>query len=228
MAASFTDLMASMMVIFILLFVVYSNNVAQSKRDTTHKVLEELKNGLAKAGMDTSQVRPDPHDRYAVLVVMPSSLLFERGSSDVLEAGQRYLGYFAPVFARILCDSLGSRIESVVVQGHTDTTYVGASSVSDDTPLSERGRAYNLALSQNRSMAVVQTCLKALRSDPDRPAFLRLLSASGRGQEELLPEYPDTSMQQRRVVFKVRVQVDSLNALAAKLPPESAAMRTTR
>lgn len=224
MAASFTDLMASLMVIFILLFVAYSNNVSRSKGSATQSVLEALKKGLAQAGMDASRVERDPRDRYAIVVVMPDSLLFDRGSSDVVDAGKRYLDRFTPTFARILCSQPRGLIETVVVQGHTDTTYVGTST-DDDTPIVERGRAFNLELSQNRSLAVVQTCLKALRSSADRPTFLRLLSASGRGQEELLPEYPGDAPQQRRVAFKVRLQVDALSDIAARLPTSAARVR---
>ena len=154
MAASFTDLMASLMVIFILLFVVYSNNVARSKGSATESVLSALKAGLAQAGMDASRVEKDSRDPYAIVVVLPDSLLFDRGSYDVLDAGQRYLARFTPAFAGILCKQLPGRIETVVVQGHTDTTYAGWGD-GDGTPLADRGRAFNLELSQNRSLAVV-------------------------------------------------------------------------
>lgn len=228
MAASFTDLMASLMVIFILLFVANSNNVSQSKGSATQSVLEALRKGLAQAGMDDSRVERDPRDRYAIVVIMPDSLLFDRGSSKVREEGMRYLGKFTPAFARILCSQPSGMIETVVVQGHTDTTYVGNGENGDGTPLAERGRAYNLELSQNRSLAVVKTCLDSLRSNPDRPMFLRLLSASGRGQEELLPGYLGDAPQQRRVAFKVRVQVDSLIEVAAGVPTGAAVVRATR
>jgi outer membrane protein OmpA-like peptidoglycan-associated protein len=226
MAASFTDLMASLMVIFILLFVAYSNNVSSSRGSATDSVLEALKKGLAEA-RDASRVERDPRDRYAIVVIMPDSLLFERGRFDVLPEGKRYLERFAPVFAKILCSQQRGLIETVVVQGHTDTTYVGGAT-GDSIPLPERGRAFNLKLSQERSLAVVMTCLESLRGSPNRPTFLRLLSASGRGQEELLPGYPYDAPQQRRVAFKVRVQVDSLSDIVNKLPPESAVVTTPR
>jgi outer membrane protein OmpA-like peptidoglycan-associated protein len=227
MAASFTDLMASLMVIFILLFVAYSNNVSRSKGSATQSVLEALKKGLAGAGMDASRVERDPRDRYAIVVVMPDSLLFERGSYDVLDAGRRYIDRFAPTFAHILCGEPRGLIETVVVQGHTDTTFVGWGN-GDGTPLAERGRAFNLELSQNRSLAVVKTCLESLRDSPDRPTFLRLLSASGRGQEEPLPGYSGDAPQQRRVAFKVRVQVDALSEIAGRLPHASAVVSSER
>lgn len=225
MAASFTDLMASLVVVFILLFVVYSNNVARSKGTATQSVLDALKKGLAAAGMDASRVERDSRDPYAIVVVLPDSLLFERGSFKVMDAGRRYLNTFTPAFANILCNQPPGRIETVVVQGHTDTTYVGAGS-SDGLPLAERARAFNLELSQNRSLAVVKTCLEALRDSSIRPAFLRMLSASGRGQEELLPGLPGDAPQQRRVAFKVRVQSDALGEIAKGVPRDGAQVGT--
>ncbi len=227
MAATFTDLMASLMVIFILLFVVYSNNVARSKGTATESVLAALKAGLAAAGMDASRVERDSRDPYAIVVILPDSLLFDRGSYDVVDAGNRYLARFTPAFAKILCSQPFGRIETVVVQGHTDTTYVG-SGEGDGTPLADRGRAFNLELSQNRSLAVVKTCLESLRSSSDRPAFLRMLSASGRGQEELLLGYGGDAPQQRRVAFKVRVQGDALGELTSQLPSAGATVKTQR
>jgi outer membrane protein OmpA-like peptidoglycan-associated protein len=224
MAASFTDLMASLMVVFILLFIAYSNSVKYSKTVATESVLEDLKKGLAEAGVDSARVEPDPRDRYAIVVILPASLLFDRGSSQVREGGRKFLEEFTPAFARILCSRARGSIEGVVVQGHTDTTYVGSSADSSGIPLPERGRAFNLELSQNRSLAVVKSCLDALGESPNRQVFLGLLSASGRGQEELLPGMPGDDPRQRRVAFKVRVRVEDLPEVAAKLPSGTAAV----
>jgi hypothetical protein len=66
-------------------------------------------------------------------------------------------------------------------------------------------------------MDVVRWSLKALEPGEERDCFRRLLSASGRGQEELLPHVPGDDSRQRRVVFKIRTQRDEIDELATGL-----------
>lgn len=205
MAASFTDLMASLMVIFVLLFVATVNNATASREKVQGDLLETLREQLAAKGLDTTAIRRDERDPYAIVIVMPDSLLFERDSARVRDGGQRYLNDVTPTLSGILCS--GDRqghIDNVVVEGHTDTTYAGYQRTAD------YGRAYNLRLSQARSMEVVKTSLNAIAgSGADaRDCFRRMLSASGRGQEEPLSGIRGDDSRQRRVVFKIRVKAD--------------------
>lgn len=200
-AASFTDLMASLMVIFVLLFVVTVNNATAGRSVVQNQLLESLRAKLTAKGLDTSAIHRDERDPFAIVIVMPDSLLFARNSSEVRAGGRTYLQDVAPVLAGILCaPDMGPSIDNVVVEGHTDTTYSGP--MSDDAP------AYNLRLSQQRSMEVVKYSLIALDSTPQRACFRGLLSASGRGQEELLPGLAGDDARQRRVIFKIRVKAD--------------------
>ena len=79
------------------------------------------------------------------------------------------------------------------------------------------GPQLNLELSQKRSMDVVRWSLAALEPGDERDCFRRLLSASGRGQEELLPDVAGDDSRQRRVVFKIRTQRDAADDLATGL-----------
>src|ERR1700716_2784439 len=126
-ASSFTDLMASLMVIFILLFMAtLSNAVAKRKnaRDTTiETLLGALKSALAAGGMSEGGIRRDDHDPYAVVIVMPEELLFERGHWNVRDDGQKFLTKMIPVLSDIVCTgALKAKVANVVVEGHTDTT----------------------------------------------------------------------------------------------------------
>ena len=107
MASSFTDLMASLMVIFILLFVATLSNAAKRRETTTEMLLGALKSALAAGGMDAGGIRKDDRDPYAVVIVMPEDLLFKRGEWTVQQNGQAYLGRMVPVLSGIVCsDSL--------------------------------------------------------------------------------------------------------------------------
>jgi outer membrane protein OmpA-like peptidoglycan-associated protein len=224
MAASFTDLMASLMVIFVLLFVATVNNASASRERVQGDLLKTLRAQLAAQGLDTMAIKRDERDPYAIVIVMPDSLLFERDSSRVREGGQRYLSGVTPILANILCSrQMVDHIDNVVIEGHTDTTYAGTQLTAD------YGRGYNMRLSQARSMEVVGTSLRALgdRPEADRSCFRRMLSASGRGQEEPLGAIPGNDPRQRRVVFKIRVKADMVKQLTRQVPGRSAAVVTS-
>jgi flagellar motor protein MotB len=214
-AASFTDLMASLMVIFVLLFLATVNNAAAKRTVVQNQLLESLRAKLTAKGLDTNSIRRDDRDPFAIVIVMPDSLLFASNSADVGPGGQRYLEDVTPSLAGILCDSTMARfIDNVVVEGHTDTTYTGRS--KEASP--DQGQAYNLKLSQARSMEVVKFGLLSLHDLPDRPCFRGMLSASGRGQEELLPGFAGDDARQRRVIFKIRVKADVVGQLTSHIP----------
>src|SRR3954470_4339111 len=91
MASSFTDLMASLMVIFILLFVATLSNAAKRRETTNEMLLGAPKSALAAGGMDEGGIRKDDRDPYAVVIVMPEDLLFKRAEWTVQQNGQVYL-----------------------------------------------------------------------------------------------------------------------------------------
>jgi outer membrane protein OmpA-like peptidoglycan-associated protein len=214
--------MASLMVIFVLLFVATVSNASASRTAVQNMLLESLRAKLTAKGVDTATIHRDERDPYAIVIVMPSSLLFNRDASDVRPDGQKYLQDVVPVLSGILCDAdMIRNIDNVVVEGHTDTTYFGT--VRELTP--DQGQAYNLKLSQARSMEVVKSALQALRDLPYRGCFRSMLSASGRGQEEPLPDVPGDDERQRRVVFKIRVKADLVAQLTARVPSGEAPPR---
>ena len=215
-ASSFTDLMASLMVIFILLFMATLSNavaIRNNARDTTiETLLGALKSALAAGGMAEGGIRKDDRDPYAVVIVMPEDLLFKRGDWNVGDSGQRFLRIMIPLLSDIVCKGpLKTKVSNVVVEGHTDTTWSVVGGDGADGP------QLNLGLSQQRSMDVVRWSLAALEPGAERDCFRRLLSASGRGQEELLPDVSGDDSRQRRVVFKIRTQRDAADDLATGL-----------
>jgi flagellar motor protein MotB len=214
MAASFTDLMASLMVIFVLLFVATVNNATASRKKVQDDLITVLRKDLAVRLGDSTLIRTDERDPFAVVIVMPDSLLFERGSAQIQRGGQSFLSDAAPILSDILCaDQMRGYIDNVVVEGHTDTTYAGFQRTPD------YGRAGNMRLSQARSMEVVTTSLDSLATRrPDAlDCFRRMLSASGRGQEEPLIGISGDDSRQRRVVFKIRVKADLARQLTGSV-----------
>ena len=198
LSSSLTDLMTSLMVIFILLLLVFVSHTASKDAALTDVLLAKLRKDLQPQGFNSNTIRPDPRDRNAILVIVPGKLMnFEIQKADLKSEGRDFLKGYIPNLAHILCsDDYRASIDSIVVEGHTDRT-----SWAGRTP--EESQNNNLKLSQERSMAVVEESLADLSGvEKDRSCFLEKLSATGRGEQE--PEKTDD--ESRRVIFKVRVK----------------------
>lgn len=197
LGSSMTDLMTSLMVIFVLLLVATLNNASAEGENTRNLILEQLKKALQDFAKNGVQVEKDPTDPLGLLVLVPEGLLnFKLDSYDIPPEGVKFLRAFSPRLATTACTpSYRTEISSIVVEGHTD------SSGSDE---------HNLQLSQERSLAVVQRTLDILgqNQSEDKSCFLDFLSANGRGSKEpILDENGTEDMgRSRRVVFKIRVR----------------------
>lgn len=207
LANSFTDLMTSLAVIFILLLCVTHNEAQQEGETTRNSILLELKNELKEFMQRGVKVDPDPKDPLGLLILVPEGLLeFKRDKADIPDKGVEFLRPFVPRLANIVCDKrFRDDINSIVVEGHTD------SSGPPNTDIDQ----YNWNLSQRRSMAVVAQSLEILNEKQMvtsdgmtvKAYFVKMLSASGRGSAELLKENGvENQGKSRRVVFKIRVR----------------------
>ena len=198
MSNSFTDLMTSLAVIFILLLCASLNNAQQEGLTTRNSVLAEVQRELKEFVSGGIEVASDPKDPLGLLVLVPEDLLaFPLDGADVSPKGELFLRAFIPRLSRIVCSQrFAKEINSIVVEGHTD------SSGTDQ---------HNWDLSQKRSMSVVRASLGVLSgngTEEEKTSFLRLLSASGRGSAELVtgPAGEENAALSRRVVFKIRVR----------------------
>jgi outer membrane protein OmpA-like peptidoglycan-associated protein len=210
LAHSFTDLMTSLMVIFILLLLVFVNNQASVNSVTAQNLTSELRKRLEPEGFKREDIRVDPKDPSTILLTMlDAQLTFEPNSYQLQPEGEKFLDTRMPVLAAALCDDkYRGAVEAVVVEGHSDNApYRGL------TP--EESQERNLKLSQERSMEVVEKTLTALPAGSGvRSCLLEKLSASGRGEQDLA----ETADKSRRAVIKIRVNathaIDFANAIS--------------
>lgn len=218
--SSLTDVMASLMAIFVLLFVAAQNNRGVGMKNARNEVLKQLKGELARAGIDSAAIDSIPNDVSTVVVILPDSVLFDRGSFQMSAKGKEVVKAATPLLAGVLCnDTLRANLDQLVIEGHTDNTIPAGMGA-------EEGRRYNLQLSQRRSMNFVTTSTEQLTGDSRLECFLQLVSATGRGQEDPRQDASPDAAPQRRVVLRVRLKTrmgDTTRVLPASLDGGNAA-----
>jgi len=191
------DLMTSLAMIFILLFAAFitqTSSEAQSQlQEHKENVQAALRDHLERLGLSLDS---DPQDPLTLVIVVPENrLTFEFGQSMLSPDAVRFLQEAMPFYASALCGPLRDKIDSLAIQGHTDDR-------GDD--------AYNLKLSQERSLAVMVKGLEVI--DAQEPSvfqcFQELTSASGRGRQDLIydSDHRVNREKSRRVIFKIRLR----------------------
>lgn len=149
-SSSLTDILASLVAVFVLLFVAAQNNRGAGwSRLAMCSSSNSGRTGYRRS--DSAAIDSIPNDPSTVLVILPDSVLFERGDSRMSAAGQNVVRIATPLLAGVICaDSIRQTLDQVVVEGHTDNTIPFGMRP-------EAGRMFNLELSQRRSMNFVAT-----------------------------------------------------------------------
>jgi outer membrane protein OmpA-like peptidoglycan-associated protein len=203
-----TDLMTSVAIIFVLLFVVALQPapVASVSADPTDSNARDiLMSQFERLGLP---IEKDPDDPQLLLLIMPESLLnFDFGRATLRPAAEAYLQKVIPQYASAFCGPFRSLIESVTIEGHTDD-------VGEDRR--------NLRLSQERAFRVMVKAMDILQGRPEDDCFQQITTASGRGKQDLWYGIDQrlSRDKSRRVVFKIRLQAPALpreRSLAAPL-----------
>jgi chemotaxis protein MotB len=212
LSSSFTDLMSSLVVIFILLFLAFVHEQVGKQENVKDNLLAELQKQLKDANLGKDNIRKDED---AVVIIVPEGLMnFETGKSDLKDGGKAFLARYFPPISQVLFTKFNGDIDSLIVEGYTDRTRIPG--VTE-----EQGEASNLRLSQERSMKVVEESLHDLEG-PDlvkeRDFFLDRLSASGRGERDARKvDGPANNPLYRRVIFRIRVRSNALTEAAQSI-----------
>ena len=189
--------MTSLAIIFVLLLVVFlkqSHDQAQRAKDELQGELTPLLTAKDLA------LKQDPDDPLSLQVTVGENVLrFPVGGSALTPAGGGFIENFFAGFAAKVCDpKIRDKIDSIVIEGHTDQS-------GEKTP---DGVRRNIELGQRRSYSVLERALKGAESQPAvYECLLKLASASGRGSRSPVlvngAYDPDKS---RRVEIRIRVR----------------------
>jgi chemotaxis protein MotB len=202
---SMTDLMVGMVFVFIILLMYFALQFQAVTADlkganqTRTEILEQLEKTLKARGV------PVKIDRENGILRLPDSILFDSGQSNLTPNGQKNVGFLADALRDVLpcysegleraesCPDSKHLIESVYIEGHTDTDrYGGSGALRDNWDLSVV-RATNTfrALVKFEDELVSLCAPKQERCEP-------ILSVSGYGPQRPVPGSQGTDEQSKK------------------------------
>jgi len=192
---SFSDLMSSLLIVFVLLFiyVVLDYNQALSSKEAKIKELTSVRSKiiskLVKELGDDIAI-----DKSTGAIKLKSEILFDKDKSQLKTEGQQFLTKFTPKYLSVLLGDpeIKQSISTIIIEGHTD----------DDGSY-----IYNLELSQARALNVV----KYISQDPINVKYQtdieKYFSAIGRSKADLIEKDGKViQSDSRRVEFKFRLK----------------------
>lgn len=196
---SFSDLMASILIIFILLFVFSIVNYQQSMSEaqqriqeltsTRIKIITRLQEAFEKQDINIAI------DTKTGAIKLDETILFDTDKSELKPEGKKFLKKFIPIYLKILLEDeeIKKEISQIIIEGHTDN---------------QGGYTYNLRLSQSRSLSVAEYLLSDNFKYDQKDDLKHYLSINGRSYSEPIIN-KDGSINKkasRRVEIKFRLK----------------------
>jgi len=167
------------------------------------RIIEELRDELRGAGLDAVV------DKKTGAIAFTGAVLFDSGKNELKDSGKDLLNAFIPVYVRtLMSEENEGYVGEIIIEGHTDT---------------DGSYLHNLALSQERALAVATYCLGPElggMSSREKQVLQSILTANGRSFAD--PVYMADGMTidkeaSRRVVFKFRMKdsemIDQMSAI---------------
>lgn len=205
---SISDLMAGILIIFILLFIfkmldyqgeIEKQEVIQQELNETKDKIIELTNtrlkiiALLKKEFEKEEI-DILIDENTGAIKLREGILFDTSESIIKEEGKEFLKEFMPVYFRILLDNeeIREELAEIIIEGHTDdvSTYM-----------------YNLKLSQLRSYNVVDLLFSDEFNYKNKDLLVKYLTANGKSYSNLI--YKDNAVDRdssRRVEIKFKLK----------------------
>lgn len=166
------------------------------------RIIEELRDELRRENLDAVV------DRNTGAIAFTGAVLFDTNRNELKDSGKALLNAFLPVYIRtLMSEENEGYVGEIIIEGHTDTsgTYL-----------------HNLALSQERALAVAEYCLGPEMTEltsAEKQMLQRILTANGRSYADPVYKADGTVDMEasRRVVFKFRMKdsemIDQMSAI---------------
>ncbi|MBP3656680.1 MAG: OmpA family protein [Clostridia bacterium] len=156
------------------------------------RIIEDLRDELHEQGLDASV------DKNTGAIAFTGAVLFDSNQNTIKDSGKELLNAFIPVYVRTLMSEENEGfVGEIIIEGHTDP---------------DGSYLHNLALSQERALAVAQYCFgpeMTSMTATEKLMLQSILTANGRSYSD--PVYKSDGMTvdkeaSRRVVFKFRMK----------------------
>jgi flagellar motor protein MotB len=121
---SISDLMTSLLIIFILTLAYYMLSFSQATArlqeniDTRNEILKSIQKELKDKGI-TVEI-----DLKHGVLRLPEGILFDEGRAVIKEEGRQVIQMLGPILFRTL-NKYSGNVETVFIEGHTDNTPIG-------------------------------------------------------------------------------------------------------
>lgn len=211
-ALSVGDLMAALLLVFILVVGATLLRVKENEEETVELIseYEALQDSLYR---DLRTEFEDDLPRWSAIIERKTlsirftepEVLFEKGEAVVRPRFKRILNDFFPRYIRVLRQSeYRSTIREIRIEGHTSSEW---------SPGATEEEAYfnNMRLSQNRTRTVLRYVLRTLGREPTRDWTKNLITANGLSSSDII--YTESGKEDReasrRVEFRVRTNAES-------------------
>ena len=166
------------------------------------RIIEELRDELRRENLDAVV------DRNTGAIAFTGAVLFDTNRNELKDSGKALLNAFLPVYIRtLLSEENEGYVGEIIIEGHTDTS---------------GSYLHNLALSQERALAVAEYCLGPEMTEltsAEKQMLQRILTANGRSYADPVYKADGTVDMEasRRVVFKFRMKdsemIDQMSAI---------------
>jgi chemotaxis protein MotB len=203
---SIADLMAAFSAVVMMFFVVVvisavvtakeqkkkeQGTFKEYRENVMSKIKNELDTNIVKILIDSNLIR------------FPGDLTFEKGKACITDSVRYMLGgSLAYQLVEVVRSRYGGRIQ---IEGHSDTTSVSRGTRGGPSQCAAFDDNYSLSAQRARNVA--NELLKTLHDAVDREDLKKNMAVVGHGPNRLLPEFTDTSQEQRRV--EIRIVFDS-------------------
>ena len=204
---SVSDLMAGLMMVFLLIAVIYAKDANQRAQNVTEIVNEWQDSELAIWAALKKEFEDDlpkwnaeiERESLTIRFLAPE-VLFKKGKSDLEQRFQEILFDFMPRYIKLLHDKFIDEIKEVRIEGHTSSEWSKKVNETEAFIL-------NMGLSQERTRTVLRFSMEIQDLKPLNPWMRKTVSANGLSSARLvIKNNIENKKRSRRVEFTIRTK----------------------
>lgn len=217
-----SDLMAGLMMVFLLIAVIYARDAGERGQDITGMLVDwqdtemEICNALEEEfKYDLPKWNAKIECETLTIRFRSPDILFETGKAELTPQFRSILDDFMPRYLDLLHSRFRKPIQEIRIEGHTSSEWLGATT---------RKQAFilNMALSQARTRAVLDHTLQIESILSLTPWITKTVSANGLSSARLvMRDGEENKVRSRRVEFAIRTRSKEalVNILREVAPP---------